>query len=368
MSETVEWITDGGRFDEIAADWDALAARERTPFLLTRWLDAWWAAFAPDDPRRRIAVLWRDGSLAGGLPLCGGRRNWRAPANDHTPAFGLLAADEAARERIVAEALAARALVLPALPEGDAAFQRLLAAARRAGRWTLVEPMNTSLVTETAGSFEDYRASLSSKVRSEVGRLRRKSEREHRLELSALEPPRELDEQMTRALELEASGWKGRKGTAILCAPETERFYRRVARDFHAGGSFRISELSLDGELAAMALSIVHSNRAFTLKVAYDERHRRLGPGFVLLMAMIERCFELGLDAYEFSGMDEEYERRFATGERPHRRLRIYRPGAANGARYVYHRRVRPLLKDVYHGLRRSETARDLLPQRAASR
>jgi hypothetical protein len=36
--------------------------------------------------------------------------------------------------------------------------------------------------------------------------------------------------------------------------------------------------------------------------VGHDERHRRLGPGLVLLMSMIEPCFEFGLDAYEFGG------------------------------------------------------------------
>ena len=156
-------------------------------------------------------------------------------------------------------------------------------------------------------------------------------------------------------------------GTAIVSAPETELFYLQVARNFDAAGKFRISELSLDGQLAAMALSIVHNDRAFTLKVAYDERHRRLGPGFVLLMAMIERCFELGLDAYEFAGMDEEYERRFATAERPHRRVRIYQPAPVNAGRFVYHRQIRPRLRDVYHGARQHSATRRWLPERVAA-
>jgi CelD/BcsL family acetyltransferase involved in cellulose biosynthesis len=364
MSWSVESITDKRRFLEIAADWDALAARDRGPFMTTAWLDAWLTAFAPG---RQLCViaLWEDGQLVAGMPLIRRGRRLVAPANDHTPAFGLVARDEAAREAAIAEALGASALVVSALPEQDPAFERLLAAARAAGRWTLVEPMNTSLVAETSGSFEEYHARLSRKVRSEIGRLRRKAEREHRLELSALAVPHDLDGQMTRALALEASGWKGRAGTAIVSAPETERFYLQVARNFDAAGTFRISELSLDGELAAMALSIVHNGRAFTLKVAYDEQHRRLGPGFVLLMAMIERCFELGLDAYEFAGMDEEYERRFATAERPHRRVRIYQPAAVNAGRFVYHRQIRPVLRDAYHGARRRSGG--WLPERVAA-
>jgi CelD/BcsL family acetyltransferase involved in cellulose biosynthesis len=208
------------------------------------------------------------------------------------------------------------------------------------------------LATETSGSLEEYRAGLSSKVRSEIGRLRRKAEREHHLTLAPLATPYDLDAQLTRAFAVEASGWKGRAGTAISSSAMTEQFHRQIARNFHSAGALRISELSLDGTLAAMAITIIHQRRAFTIKVGYDERHRPLGPGLVLLMAMIERCFDLGLDAYEFSGPDAEYERRFATTHQRYHRLRIYRPGPLNAARYGYYRRIRPVLRFGYHRLR----------------
>jgi CelD/BcsL family acetyltransferase involved in cellulose biosynthesis len=352
-SETLEWITDPRRFARIAAEWDQLAGRERSPFLMSCWIAAWCAAFAgPRHPQ--IAALWRGSTLAGGLPLLAGRRRWDAMANDHTPEFGLLAIDADARRRIAEEVLAqSKALNMQGLVGNGPTFETLVQAAGGRGRWTLIGPGNTSLVTATTGSFDEYRASLSSKVRSELGRLRRKSEREHDVSVSALAPPHDLDAQLTRAFALEASGWKGRAGTAITSAPETEQFYRQVAREFHASGALRISELTVDGTLAAMAISIVHRGRAFTVKVGYDERQRALGPGFVLLMAMIERCFELGLAAYEFSGPDAEYERRFATSHCAYRRLRIYRPGPLNAARYIHHRQVRPALRLGYHRTRK---------------
>jgi CelD/BcsL family acetyltransferase involved in cellulose biosynthesis len=352
-SESLEWITDMGRFAAIAAEWDRIAERERTPFLMSWWIEAWCAAFAA--PRQvLIAALWRDGRLVGGLPLVAGWRRWGATANDHTPEFGLLATDADARTRIVEEALAqSTALNMPGLVGDGTSFAAFFETARGMGRWSLVEPGNTSLVTETSGSIDQYLAGLSPKVRSEVGRLRRKSEREHEVTLTPLAQPGDLDVQLTQAFALEASGWKGRARTAITCSPQTEQFYRQVAQACHSAGALRMSELSLDGTLAAMAISIIHQQRVFTLKVGYDERRRGLGPGFVLLMAMIQRCFELGLEAYEFSGPDAEYERRFATTHRVYRRLRIYRPGPLNAARYLHYRQVRPALRVGYHKFRR---------------
>jgi hypothetical protein len=292
--------------------------------------------------------------LVGAVPMLAGWRRWDAMANEHTPEFDVLATDTEARRRIVEEVVArSTALTVRSLVANGPTAEALVQAARGSGRWTLVGPGGTSLVIATTGSLDEYRAGLSSKVRSELGRLRRKSEREHELSVSALAPPHALEAQLTRAFAVEASGWKGRAGTAITSSPKTEQFYRQVARECHASGALRVSELTLDGALAAMAISIIHQGRAFTLKVGYDERHRALGPGFVLLTAMIERCFELGLEAYEFSGPDAEYERRFATSHRVYKGLRIYRPGPLNAARYVHHRQVRPALRLGYHRARR---------------
>jgi CelD/BcsL family acetyltransferase involved in cellulose biosynthesis len=351
--ESIEWVTDRQRLTALTTDWDRLAETEPTPFLRPCWVAAWYDAFGAGG-RPLAAVLWRDRMLAGVLPLLA--RRWRrldAPANDHTPSFGVPALDAEARSRLIDHAVQGTvALTVPALVEGDPVFTGMVQSARALGRWMLIEPMATSLLVETTGSLEQYRSSLSSKVRSEMGRLRRKARRDHRFKLRPLAPPEDLDRQLSAAFALEASGWKGDRGTAIISAPETEQFYRQIARDFDAIGAFRLSELWLDGELAAMAFSIIHRRRAFTLKVAYDERHRRLGPGFILLMEMIERCFEIGLDAYEFSGPDAQYQRRFATGERRHTRLRIYRPAAVNAARYVYHRRLRPVIRAGYRRIR----------------
>jgi hypothetical protein len=57
---------------------------------------------------------------------------------------------------------------------------------------------------------------------------------------------------------------------------------------------------------------------------------------------MIEKCFELGLEAYEFSGAEADYERRFATAEHRRCRLHIYRRGPLGSLRYAVHRWLRP--------------------------
>lgn len=343
----VEWIARRERFAAIASAWDELARRQLGPFLLSAWLLAWWDGFA-SSYGVRVVVLWREDTVAAGAPIAADWRRWTTTANGTTPLTSFLAVDESARTRLVDEILAHSPgqLELRGLLTSDPCLHELVDAGRRAGRWIVEGPLEASPTVDTTGSFTEYHARLSRKVRRETGRLRRKAEAEHRLELAPLAVPDDVGTELEAALALEARGWKGRDGTAAVSRPDTARFFRTLARNFHAIGGLRISTLTLDGELAAMGIGIVHSRRLFTLRVAYEERHRHLGPGFMLLVATIERCCDTELAAYEFCGSSEEYERRFATGEHIHRHVRMYGPSFAGAARYAYRREIRDRLRD----------------------
>jgi hypothetical protein len=64
-------------------------------------------------------------------------------------------------------------------------------------------------------------------------------------------------------------------------------------------------------------------------------------------LSIVERCFELGLDAHDLLGDDSEWKRKFANTERPHTGFRAFGRSPAGRARYVYRARGRPLLKSA---------------------
>src|SRR5437764_1413513 len=84
------------------------------------------------------------------------------------------------------------------------------------------------------------------RVGAPLERWRRKMDREHELVARIVEPPQDLASELVRGFAVEASGWKGRAGTAIVSSPETERFYRAVAERFVASDRLRLSWLDLD--------------------------------------------------------------------------------------------------------------------------
>jgi len=113
----------------------------------------------------------------------------------------------------------------------------------------------------------------------------------------------------------------------------------------------RTSSIRLDGRVAAFDLCLLDDGRVYGVRFGYDERFRRVGPGLVLQHSEIERCCELGLDAFELGGDDDQYKRRFATEKRPHYSLRAYTRRPLSLARYGYRRGVRPTLRRVYRAL-----------------
>jgi CelD/BcsL family acetyltransferase involved in cellulose biosynthesis len=349
MQERIEWVSDARRFAALQAGWDALAARDPLPFSRHAWCEAYVRGFGAG---RRLAVctLWRGADLAAAFPLWRHARRLEAPASAlHTPVFRIPAQDTAALAAVVDAALAAAdggELSVEALADGDAEPAALRRAARARRRLVLVEPQHISPIVDTVGTFEDYRLRMKGHWR-ELERRRRKMYREHDVRHELIYAPQDVEVALARGLAVEASGWKGAAGTAIVSSPDTDAFYRTVAHAFHRTGGLRLSELWLDDRLVAFDLSLLHAGRLHLLKTGYDERVRSLAPGLVLRRAVIERCFELGLEAHELLGDDMPWKRLFATAERSHHRFSAYGPRPVPLARYT-HRRALPALRRFY--------------------
>jgi CelD/BcsL family acetyltransferase involved in cellulose biosynthesis len=343
----IEWIEEQARFDELAEPWERLAEAEAYPFVRFDWLRAWWRAFG-EGRRLAICTAWDGDELVGAFPLCRRGRDLEAMQNVHSPVFRLIARDEQTRRELVEAAVdaAGGALLVEQLPEQAPAVPMLLEAGRARGRITLVERQHVSPIVRLDG-FE-----LERKTRKELARLGRRLEDEHEVAYSVVEPPADLFTQLREGFELEASGWKGARQTAILHSAQTRAFYQFVAESSAAAGRLRLSSITVDGRMVAFDLCLVDHNRLWILKGGYAEDFRRYAPGLLLTLAQIERASELGLATVELLGDRAGWKAKFANDARPHCRVHVYRRRPVPVARYVYRRAVRPSLRRLYHRVR----------------
>lgn len=351
----VEWITDPGRLAELTEPWDALASRAPTPFGLHGWFSSWWAAFGKGADLK-VCTIWRSGELAAALPLCVRDGRLEGLVNDHTPVFEPPARDEDALAAAAEAALAEHAggFTVEALPAGGqtlAAFER---AARGEARRCLEEPGLVSPIVDTTVPKEEFRSASKPRWGAPLDRFGRKMQREHAAQLRLIEPPGDLDAELREGFEVEASGWKGESGTAILSSAETREFYTSLAHTMAARDALRLSGIYFDGRLVAFDYTLLHANRLWLLKTGFDEAQRRLAPGLVMRLGIIERCIELGLEAHELLGGDEAWKLKFASTDRRQSILRIYPRGPRGSVPFGYRRHVRPRLRRAYRAVRRS--------------
>jgi CelD/BcsL family acetyltransferase involved in cellulose biosynthesis len=348
-----EWITEPMRFAALEVAWDRLAQRDGTPFTSHAWYSCWWEAFGAGE-RLNVCAMWDGDELVAVFPLWSRASRLQAMANNHTPLFRPLARDLESLEAVVRAVVTSGAgeIVVPAVPADDPALPALIDASTQARRLTLVEPGHRSPIIDIVGDFADYRQNMKSRL-APIERKERKLKREHEPEFRLLTPPPDFERELERGFEVEASGWKGKAATAVLSSDETLLFYRSLARAFYAKGELSLSSISLDGRVIAFSLGLLHKNRLYLLKTGYDESFGAVAPGMVLRKAIVERCFELGIEAHELLGDDTPWKQRFATSSREHRSFYSYRLRPLPALRYGFRRALRPALKGARNRLQR---------------
>lgn len=89
-------------------------------------------------------------------------------------------------------------------------------------------------------------------------------------------------------LRLEASGWKGREGTALSCHQAQKEFFVETLVEAFRRGRLMMMALTLDGQPIAQLCNFLCRNGSFAFKVAFDEAYARFSPGVLLEMANIE--------------------------------------------------------------------------------
>lgn len=85
-------------------------------------------------------------------------------------------------------------------------------------------------------------------------------------------------------LKLEASGWKGQRGTALGQHAGDAAFIRRAATALAETGQCEIVTLSAGDAPVASAIVLRHQDRAYYFKLGVDERFAKFSPGVQLTL------------------------------------------------------------------------------------
>jgi CelD/BcsL family acetyltransferase involved in cellulose biosynthesis len=310
--------------------WDYLAnqAPQRVPNLLPGWIDAFLHHKLKPDERWLCTFAYTDDRLVGVLPIIVtphpvlGLRHpvLHTPSDAHTPSGDLLLAPD--------YALPAFQTLLAEIGRQVPSHLGLdLKAARCASPvWAALQDPPEGYLTQRGlrsmysfldvrGDLDTYLASLG-KIRENVRRGRRKLERRGAV-LVELRKGAAADENfLPEFLALEASGWKGRNGTAMVNDPNTVAFYTTLIRNLAAQGYWEWHIIRVNGRPVVAGMG-ARCGRALMLpKYAFDEDFADCMPGSLLIGEIIRDSFSRteideinpmsSLDAGRFWRMSED--------------------------------------------------------------
>ncbi|HEX2565638.1 MAG TPA: GNAT family N-acetyltransferase [Burkholderiales bacterium] len=280
---------------EIAAlvpEWEALAgaALEPNPFYESWMLLPALDALVEGEPVF-IAAVRVAGQLAGLFPLqplprykglpTRALRLWR---HRHLLlCVPLVRAESAAAclDALLAWAAAeASVLQIEDLPAGGAFHRALIDAIARRDLPTAAFNMYTRAVLRKAADAESYlAAALSTSTRRKLARKARRLAERGAVSHVRLAQADDADAWIEKFIVLEASGWKGERGSALASREGDRRFAVAVLREALRRGRLLALGLDLDGTPIARCSTILAAPGSFAFKTAYAEGYADYSPG-----------------------------------------------------------------------------------------
>jgi hypothetical protein len=125
---------------------------------------------------------------------------------------------------------------------------------------------------------------LGSKKLKELRRQRRRLADHGPVAFAVARTPDEVSRALEIFLTLEASGWKGHRGTALLQRAGDSRFIRVAAPMLAKTGACEIVSLHAGATPVAAAIVVRHQDRAFYFKIGIDEAFAKFSPGVQLTL------------------------------------------------------------------------------------
>ena len=161
-------------------------------------------------------------------------------------------------------------------------------------------------------------------------------------------------------LVLEAKGWKGIRGSALVQDPDTSNFVRTMLWSAARQDRVRIASLAIEGQTIASVIMLTAGDHGYLWKIAYDEAFAKFSPGVLLIeefsqhiltentLAVVDSCTEPGNVMIEglWSGRIALCDLMIGLGEGRTPRF------LASLARERLQRRMRDKVKSVYRRLR----------------
>lgn len=222
-------------------------------------------------------------------------RVWRVLAH-HEHLADVICADDAARRALLPAILdhlrrgpdGCLLLALGPAPVGSVLWEGLGGEAD--GNYCL-DRNGCAVGLDCRSSFAEVAKGLPGKFRYSLGVTRRRLDALAGVRFVTVRDSPGFEAEFQDFLALEASGWKGKAGSAILSSPRKLGYFAALAATLRGTVDYcEINSLHAEGRCIASTFA-TRTGRTYVLnKSAYDEAYAHLSPGKLLFAQVMERC------------------------------------------------------------------------------
>lgn len=203
-----------------------------------------------------------------------------------TPLLDRGLAEEAAKSLMSeARSAGAHALILRDVSLNGAAMKALTLALRRDGLQPIILHSHLRACLDARREADEVlRDALSAKKLKELRRQRNRLAEHGAVRFAVARTPDEVTRAVEVFLALEASGWKGERGTALRQSEGDLSFIRSATQGLAETGQCEIVTMHAGQTPVAAAVVLRHQDRAFYFKLGIDERFAKYSPGVQLTL------------------------------------------------------------------------------------
>jgi CelD/BcsL family acetyltransferase involved in cellulose biosynthesis len=196
-----------------------------------------------------------------------------------------MADDAAAALMRQAQRAGAHALILRDMSLDGAAMRAFTAVLHQGGMRPLVLQSHLRAALDATRDADDLlRDAVGAKKLKELRRQRNRLAEHGAVHFDVARTPERVAAALENFLTLEASGWKARRGTALIQDAGDAGFVRRATLALAETGQCEIMTLRAGATPVASAIVLRHQDRAFYFKLGVDERFAKFSPGVQLTL------------------------------------------------------------------------------------
>ena len=310
------------------------------PFLDPHWMLSWTEAFAPQEP---VLVCARDGRRLVGLAALqrlmeswGGRRLTILQSRTNAESFRFAFLSWKGRVdiqeqlwRALCHSGGSDVIRIEHVPEGSPTLTAARTVAGELGWSCLVRP--TYLTPwRPLSRMTQWDDGLTRRFKRNLRRAERRLGELGEVRFDVVTTRTRLKQALDVFYRLEASGWKGRNGTAVAQCSQVKRFYDGLVDRAEVW----IPILTVCGDPVAAYVLRISGHNIFALKTGYDQTYSKYAPGLLLTSRVVRYGLEHGMEMLDLMADESRWKANWAPEVRPHYEVLLFAPTPTG--RYAY--------------------------------